>query len=55
MSGKPSSTIAFEKRWNPLLSKTRDDFVNVLADVLAKPAEMERILRVNQGRSEPHA
>jgi hydroxyacylglutathione hydrolase len=22
MSGKPSSTIAFEKRWNPLLSKS---------------------------------
>lgn len=25
MSGKPSSTIAFEKRWNPLLSKSRED------------------------------
>ena len=53
MNGKPSSTIAFEKRWNPLLSKTREDFVNALSDVPPKPAEMERILRTNQGRSEP--
>jgi hydroxyacylglutathione hydrolase len=31
MSGKPSSTIAFEKRWNAILSKTRSDFVDALA------------------------
>jgi hypothetical protein len=53
MSGKPSSTIAFEKRWNPLFSKTREDFVDALSDVQPKPAEMERILRTNQGRPEP--
>ncbi|MHB1846904.1 MAG: MBL fold metallo-hydrolase, partial [Deltaproteobacteria bacterium] len=53
MSGKPSSTIGFEKRWNPLLSKTREDFVDALSDVSPKPAEMERILRANQGRPEP--
>lgn len=52
MSGKPSSTLAFEKRWNPLLSYTKDEFVEALADVPPKPAEMERILRVNQGRAE---
>lgn len=51
MSGKPSSTIAFEKRWNPLLSKSREEFVQALSDVLPKPAEMERILRANQGRA----
>jgi len=50
MSGKPSSTIAFEKRWNPLLTKSREDFVNALSDVPPKPAEMERILRTNRGR-----
>jgi hydroxyacylglutathione hydrolase len=54
MSGKPSSTIAFEKRWNELLSKNREDFVNALSDVPPKPAEMERILRANQGREETH-
>jgi hypothetical protein len=54
MSGKPSSTIAFEKRWNPLLSKAREDFVDALADVPPKPAAMEEILRVNQGRGQGH-
>ncbi|QDE88975.1 MBL fold metallo-hydrolase [Myxococcus xanthus] len=52
MSGKPSSTIAFEKRWNPLLSKSRDEFVDALSDVPPKPAAMEQILHVNQGREE---
>ncbi|WP_375756295.1 MBL fold metallo-hydrolase [Corallococcus exercitus] len=52
MSGKPSSTLAFEKRWNPLLSMSRGDFVDALSDVQPKPAAMERILRVNQGREE---
>jgi hydroxyacylglutathione hydrolase len=51
MSGKPSSTIAFEKKWNPLLSKNRSDFVAALSDVPPKPAQMERILRENQGRA----
>ena len=53
MSGKPSSTMAFEKRWNPLLSKSREEFVNALSDVPPKPAEMEQILRTNRGRAEP--
>lgn len=50
MSGKPSSTIAFEKRWNPLLSMPREQFIDALADVPPKPAEMAQLLRVNQGR-----
>jgi len=53
MSGKPSSTIAFEKRNSPLLSKSREDFVDALSVVPPKPAEMARILRENQGRPEP--
>ena len=52
MSGKPSSTIAFEKRWNPLLSKSRDEFVAALVDVPAKPDEMTRILATNRGLGE---
>jgi glyoxylase-like metal-dependent hydrolase (beta-lactamase superfamily II) len=52
MSGKPSSTIAFEKRHNRFLSYSKDDFVAALADVPAKPAGMEAILLFNQGRSE---
>lgn len=50
MSGKPSSSIGFERKWNPMLSLSRDAFVDALADVPAKPAEMERTLRFNQGR-----
>jgi hydroxyacylglutathione hydrolase len=49
MSGKPSSTIAFEKRWNPLLALGRDELVAALADVPPKPAEMDAILRLNRG------
>jgi glyoxylase-like metal-dependent hydrolase (beta-lactamase superfamily II) len=53
MSGKPSSTLAFEKRWNPLLSCPKHEFVAALVVVPPKPADMERILRANQGRAEP--
>jgi hydroxyacylglutathione hydrolase len=49
LSGKPSSTLGFEKRWNPLLSKGRDEFVAAVRDVPPKPVEMERMLRVNRG------
>jgi glyoxylase-like metal-dependent hydrolase (beta-lactamase superfamily II) len=51
MSGKPSSTIAFEKRWNPMLAKTREEFVDALADVPPKPAGMDQIVRANQGKA----
>jgi hydroxyacylglutathione hydrolase len=49
LSGKPSSTIAFERRWNPMLSMNQEAFVAALADVPAKPAEMERMLATNRG------
>jgi hydroxyacylglutathione hydrolase len=52
MSGKPSSTLAFEKRWNPFLSRSREEFISALSDVPPKPEHMERILKVNRGRSE---
>jgi glyoxylase-like metal-dependent hydrolase (beta-lactamase superfamily II) len=51
MSGKPSSTIGFEKRWNPMLRCSKEEFVGALVDVPAKPAEMDDILRVNRGRA----
>ena len=51
MSGKPSSTIAFEKRWNRMLSLPRDKFIEAIIDVPAKPSEHERILAFNQGRA----
>ena len=39
LSGKPSSTIGFEKRWNPLLSRSRDEFVEALS---RPPTAIER-------------
>jgi hydroxyacylglutathione hydrolase len=52
MSGKPMTTLAFEKRWNPSLSLGCEDFVAKVSEgIPAKPAEMEAILRFNQGRA----
>jgi hypothetical protein len=52
MSGKPSSTIAFERRWNHLLGLTEAAFVDELAaTVPPKPAEMAAILRANRGEA----
>jgi glyoxylase-like metal-dependent hydrolase (beta-lactamase superfamily II) len=50
LSGKPTSTIAFERRWNPMLSRNREAFVESLVNVPPKPDEMERILAFNRGR-----
>ncbi len=49
MSGKPSSTIAFERRWNALLGKNREQFVLAMADVPERPANMQEIMRRNLG------
>jgi len=51
MSGKPMTTLAFEKRWNPLLGLGSEEFVNTIGEgIPAKPSEMEAILRFNRGR-----
>ena len=48
LSGKPSSTLGFEKRWNPLLSTTHDEFVRRVVDAIPpRPADMERIVAAN--------
>jgi hydroxyacylglutathione hydrolase len=49
LSGKPSSTLAFERRWNPMLSLDRNAFAAALADVPPKPAHMEQITAENRG------
>jgi hydroxyacylglutathione hydrolase len=53
LSGKPTSTIAVEKRWNPMLSMVRETFGEALANVPAKSAEMETILAFNRGVGVP--
>lgn len=52
LSGKPSSSIGFEKRWNSMLKLPREAFVEALTQPQAKPANMDAILRFNQGRHE---
>jgi hydroxyacylglutathione hydrolase len=52
LSGKPMSTLGFEKRWNTMLSLGRDAFIEALADVPPKPTEMERVLAFNRGHEE---
>lgn len=51
MSGKPSSTLAFEKSWNPMLSLDRDAFVRAMSEkVLAPPKGMDQMLAANRGQ-----
>jgi glyoxylase-like metal-dependent hydrolase (beta-lactamase superfamily II) len=52
LSGKPVSTIGFERRWNPMLSLDRDAFIEALANVPPKPEDMARIQAFNRGRDE---
>jgi len=51
LSGKPSSTIGFEKRFNPALRlASRAEFVRfVTGEIPPRPAEMERIVAANVG------
>ena len=52
LSGKPASTIGFERRFNPQLSMAREAFVEALvADIPAPPADMDAIVRFNLGQA----
>ena len=50
LSGKPSSTLGFEKRWNPVLALDRAAFIDALTrDIPPRPADMDAIVRTNLG------
>lgn len=49
ISGKPCSTIGFERRWNATLALERDAFVEAVAAVPPAPAEMDAHVRANRG------
>lgn len=52
LSGKASSTLAFEKRWDPYLQMDRASFVRELvASIPPRPAQMEQIVAANLGRA----
>lgn len=51
MSGKPMSTLGFEKRSNPMLAMSRDEFVTALTETIPpRPAEMDRMVAFNLGQ-----
>ena len=54
MSGKASSTLAFEKRWNPALTLDRAAFIErMTSGTPPKPADIEIFLHANRtGRSQ---
>ena len=49
ISGKPSSTIGFEKRFNPALRLTdKNEFIKlVTGDIPPRPAEMDKMVAAN--------
>ena len=48
LSAKPASTLAFEKRFNPMLGLSRAAFVDRLAaEIPPRPADMDRIVAAN--------
>jgi hypothetical protein len=55
LSGKPTSTIGFERRWNPMLAMDRDAFIDALAEVPPKPEQMEQTLAFNRGNAPARA
>ena len=49
LSGKPSSTMGFERRWNPALSmRDREEFIDYLTkQIPPRPANMDQIVATN--------
>jgi glyoxylase-like metal-dependent hydrolase (beta-lactamase superfamily II) len=49
LSGKPSSTMGFERRWNPALSmRDREEFITYLTkQIPPRPANMDQIVATN--------
>jgi glyoxylase-like metal-dependent hydrolase (beta-lactamase superfamily II)/rhodanese-related sulfurtransferase len=49
MCGRPSSTIGFERRFNPVLQLSAADFLQTTGEVPARPLNMTAILDTNRG------
>ncbi|HEX2173411.1 MAG TPA: MBL fold metallo-hydrolase [Dehalococcoidia bacterium] len=52
MCGRPSTTIGFERRFNPILQLSEADFVAYASEPPARPLNMEAILATNRGEAE---
>jgi hydroxyacylglutathione hydrolase len=49
MCGRPSSTIGFERRYNPVLQLSRQAFLDLAAEKPARPLNMTAIMEMNRG------
>jgi hydroxyacylglutathione hydrolase len=48
LSGKPSSTLGFERRWNPALSMNRGEFIDTITQgIPPRPVGMDAIVAAN--------
>jgi glyoxylase-like metal-dependent hydrolase (beta-lactamase superfamily II)/rhodanese-related sulfurtransferase len=52
MCGRPSTTIGFERRFNPVLQLSHEDFLTSTGDVPARPLNMTAILATNRGEGD---
>jgi glyoxylase-like metal-dependent hydrolase (beta-lactamase superfamily II)/rhodanese-related sulfurtransferase len=52
MCGRPSTTIGFERRFNPILQLSPDDFLLNSEEVSARPLNMTAILATNRGEAD---
>ena len=52
MCGRPSSTIGFERRFNPVLQLSVHDFLDSTGAVPARPLNMTAILATNRGEGD---
>src|SRR6185312_5482624 len=52
MCGRPSTTIGFERRFNPVLQLSAGDFLESTADVPARPLNMTAIMATNSGEGD---
>ena len=49
MSGHPTTTIGFERRFNPLLTMGEREFTEVVSEPMARPLNMNAIVETNLG------
>src|SRR5262249_44653746 len=49
MCGRPSTTIGFERRFNPVLQLSAPDFLETASEVPARPLNMTAIIATNRG------
>ncbi len=52
MCGRPSTTIGFERRFNPVLQLSASDFLRSTEEVPARPLNMSAIMATNTGEAD---